>query len=117
MRPTRMHTPDGHLGPRGFHVEDCCRKRTTSSKSFSSPPGYRSLLAVQLVRDDLLLERSHSPRTRGPFAVKQIGLVRTFADQAVIAIGNVRLFQDIQERVGNSRGPTDTRTNSCVYVA
>jgi GAF domain-containing protein/CheY-like chemotaxis protein len=60
---------------------------------------YRANLAVPLLREGnpigaLILTRSEPL----PFSAKQIELVETFADQAVIAIENVRLFDDVQAR-------------------
>jgi signal transduction histidine kinase len=70
--------------------------------SFGNAPmigAYRAVLAVPLMRDGavegvLLLGRP----VPGPFSPRQVDLVQTFADQAVIAIENVRLFEQVQER-------------------
>jgi GAF domain-containing protein len=66
--------------------------------------GTRTLLAAPLLRDGesigtILLRRTEV----NPFSDKQIALLQTFADQAVIAIGNVRLFDEVQERTEDLR--------------
>jgi GAF domain-containing protein len=74
--------------------------------------GPRSLLSVPLIRDGdviggITLRQSHLT----PFTPRQIEAVESFADQAVIAISNVNLFEQVQERTRElSRSLDDLRT-------
>jgi GAF domain-containing protein len=59
----------------------------------------RTVLSVPMLREDRLIGVITTWRREvRPFNDKQVALVKTFADQAVIAVENVRLFQEIQER-------------------
>jgi signal transduction histidine kinase len=62
--------------------------------------GFRSLTAAPLIRDGVGIGAISIASRKAGFRLseKQVSLLRTFADQAVIAIENVRLFKEIQQR-------------------
>jgi len=61
--------------------------------------GFRTILSVPLVREGVAIGAIQLRRPEAvPFTDKQVSLLQTFSDQAVIAIENVRLFTELQEK-------------------
>jgi GAF domain-containing protein/anti-sigma regulatory factor (Ser/Thr protein kinase) len=84
-----------------LHVSDMQADPTVSawSRDRARSFGYRSNLVVPMFRGEAVIGAIRVTRSEPtPFSDSQIALLRTFADQAVIAIENVRLFQELEER-------------------
>jgi GAF domain-containing protein len=90
------------LDRRTVHVEDVLQDPEYQWTEAQSVEGFRTVLGVPMLRGDSLLGVFIIWRDEvGPFTDKQIELVRTFADQAVIAIENVRLFKELEARTAD----------------
>ena len=82
-----------------IQVEDVLADPSYTFLEGQKRAGFRTVLGVPLIREGIPLGAMILMRkTAKPFTAKQIELVTTFADQAVIAIENVRLFDEIQEK-------------------
>ncbi|HEV7574609.1 MAG TPA: GAF domain-containing protein [Caldimonas sp.] len=86
---------------RSVHVEDIVpliESEYPDVRELQARNGFRSVLAVPMVQDGRSIGVIALLRFQvRPFAPAEIGLVQTFADQAVIAIQNARLFRQAQE--------------------
>ena len=82
------------------HIHDLAAvPRQDLRATLSRTLGARTVLATPLMREGYPLGVIQIRRTEvRPFSERQITLLKTFADQAVIAIENVRLFQEIQDK-------------------
>jgi signal transduction histidine kinase/DNA-binding response OmpR family regulator len=84
---------------RTTHIPDCLADPEYTLHEYARVGKHRSMLGVPLLRDGVAVGVIGLLRTSvEPYTDKQIELVTTFADQAMIAIENVRLFEEVQAR-------------------
>ena len=104
QRPLNRATPSGRaiIDRQTIHVRDLQEQLDEfpqQARIRGLQVGLRTVLATPLYREHTPIGAILIRRTEvRPFTDKQIALLKTFADQAVIAIENVRLFQELQER-------------------
>ncbi|MGH7793555.1 MAG: GAF domain-containing protein, partial [Candidatus Binatia bacterium] len=111
--PLTRGTPSGRavIDRQTIHVDDLASELSTQfadTKIRAAVTGTRTIVATPLLREgvaigSLVIRR---PEVR-PFTDKQITLLKTFADQAVIAIENVRLFKELKESLAQQTATSE----------
>jgi len=96
------------LGGRLVHIPDVLADREFTRYDAQKIGGFRAVLAAPLLREGKTVGVIFLSRTAPqPFAAKQIELVETFAAQAVIAIENARLLNELRESLQQQTATAD----------
>ncbi|HYS69172.1 MAG TPA: PAS-domain containing protein [Gemmatimonadaceae bacterium] len=103
------------LERRAIHIPDVLADPDYTYTEGQRVTGIRTALGLPLLREDTLIGVFVICRTRvDPFADREIELATTFADQAVIAIENARLFEELHDRQAELRVTFDNMGDGVV---
>jgi len=101
------------LDKKTHHVPDVTKDEGYKLKKSIKLGGWRSIIGVPLIRNDEVIAVLALARTlAGPFSERQIELVESFADQAVIAINNANLFSEVQDRTAEVTQALEYQTST-----
>jgi two-component system, NtrC family, sensor kinase len=103
------------LERRPVHIDDVLQDQGYSYQEGQKIQGYRTMLGIPLLREGTLIGIFVINRTHvEPFTKQEIELATTFADQAMIAIENARLFEELRERQAELRVTFDNMGDGVV---
>ena len=113
------HRPRAQRSSKGaaVHIPDVLADREYPSvRRKALEAAIRTMLGVPLLREGSAIGRHRADALAvRPFTDKQIELVETFADQAVIAIENARLFEEVQARNRELQSRSNSRPRRATF--